>query len=392
MKNSIIVLRDCFKRISLVAIVLTFSLAGLKAQDIITLGKPGTEGELVYPRQAQEGPDGNIYVYDQSDAFIKVYLPEGSFLRKIGGKGQGPGEIQRPDGVTFGFTTDGKLFLTEYFGGHPWITVLTLDGGLDQVIKPQIDEFFGVARVISLAGGNFLVEFSFLGQPEKEKDYFYYPSPRELALIDSQGKRLSRLKKTEHITRISYVHDGGDSPIPFTPVFLWCLYDEKFVLFSEGLDTKIQVLDFEGKLIREIETSLPQPEKVTSQDLARWRKQHREMIQSINPGWWSRFGSVIDKYKKSIYSHKPTIWDITRTPQGRFLIASSVDSNRPQRDYWLVDRDGKELVKINTSVWIMNISPNFILIGEVAEDGTTSIKALKRQGKEEDDLLKLSGK
>ncbi|MDD8032070.1 MAG: hypothetical protein PHQ25_08790, partial [Acidobacteriota bacterium] len=110
------------------------------------------------------------------------------------------------------------------------------------------------------------------------------------------------------------------------------------MLFSEGLDTKLQVLDFEGKLIREIETSLPQPEKVTSQDLARWRKQHREMIQSINPGWWSRFGSVIDKYKKSIYSHKPTIWDITRTPQGRFLIASSVDSNRPQRDYWLVDR------------------------------------------------------
>jgi hypothetical protein len=276
--------------------------------------------------------------------------------------------------------------------GHPWITVLKLSGELDQVIKPQINELFGVARAVSLEGGNFLVEFSFLSQPKKEKDYFYYPSPKELALIDSQGQIISRLKKAEHITRISYVEDGADTGIPFTPMFLWCLYDEKSVLFSEGLNTKLQVLDFEGKLLREIETSLPAPEKVTSSDLTQWRNRHREMMQARDPGWWARFGTVIEKYKKSIYSHKPAIWEIGRTPQGRFLIGSLVDSDRPQRGYWLLGRDGKELVKINTSAWILSLAPDFILIGEVAEDGTASIKALKRQGKEEADLLKLSGK
>ncbi len=93
-----------------------------------------------------------------------------------------------------------------------------------------------------------------------------------------------------------------------------------------------------------------------------------------------------------IYSHKPVIWEMVRTPQGRFLIGSRVESNRPGRDYWLLDSDGKELIRINTSAWILNLAPDFILIGEVAEDGTASIKALKRQGKEEDNLLKLSGK
>ncbi len=394
MKKSIMASRDYFKRISIVAFALAIILTGTRAQtqEVITLGKLGTEGELIYPRQAQEGPDGNIYVYDQSDAFIKVYSPDGSFLRKIGGKGQGPGEIQRPEGVTFGFTADGQLFFTEYFMGHPWITVLKLSGELDRVIKPQIDELFGVASAVSLKDGRFLVEFSFSGQPKKEKDYFYYLSPKELTLIDSQGKIISRLKRTEHITRISYVADGADSDIPFTPMFLWCLYDEKSVLFSEGLDTKLQVLDFEGKLVGEIETSLPRPEKVTSQDLAEWRNRRREMMQSRDPGWWTRFGTVIEKYKKSIYSHKPAIWEIARTPQGRFLIGSRVESNRPGRGYWLLGRDGKELVKINTSAWILSLAPDFILIGEVAEDGTASIKALKRQGKEEADLLKLSGK
>ena len=31
-------------------------------QEPIIIGKIGEEGELVYPSQAEEGPDGNIYV------------------------------------------------------------------------------------------------------------------------------------------------------------------------------------------------------------------------------------------------------------------------------------------------------------------------------------------
>jgi len=374
---------------NLVVLALMLISVALNAENVITLGQAGTEGELVFPRQVAEGPEGNIYVYDQADAFIKVFSPQGNFLRKIGGKGQGPGEIQRADGVTFGFTADGKLFFTEFFGGHPWITVVKLDGKLDRVIKPQIKEFFGISRAVSLSGGNFLAEFAFLGKPEKEKDYFYHRSLREIAFLDGEGRILSRIKQTNHITRISYVHDGADSPIPFTPMFLWCPFDEKSVLFSEGFDTDIQVVDFSGKIVREIETSLPEPEKVTNKDLDEWRKQRREMIQSRDPDWWARFGKVIDKYKKSIYPRKPIIWEINRTPGGRFLIASRIDRDRPRRGYWLMDKDGRQLLKVETAAWIMGISPNFIFLGHVDEEGIPSIKALIRRGSEEDDLLKL---
>lgn len=379
------------RELKLVVLSLVLISIALRAENVVTLGQTGTEGELAFPRQVAEGPEGNIYVYDQADAFIKVYSPQGDFLRKIGGKGQGPGEIQRADGVSFGFTADGKLFFSEFFGGHPWITVVKLDGELDRVIKPQIKEFFGISRAVSLSGGDYLVEFAFLGKPEKEKDYFYHRSLREIAILNGEGRILSRLKQTNRITRISYVHDGADSPIPFTPMFLWCPFDEKSVLFSEGLDTKIQVLDFSGRLVREIETSLPEPEKVTNKDLDEWRKQRREMIQSRDPDWWARFGKVIDKYKKSIYSHKPIIWEINKTPQGRFLIASRRDDNDPRARYWLVDGEGIKLAEVATSAWIMGISPNFIFLGQVDEDGIPSIKALKRWGREENDLVKLPG-
>lgn len=64
------------------------------SDEVIQIGAFGQEGELIFPQQIAEGPDGNIYVYDQQDAFIKVYSPSGKFIRKIGGRGQGPGEIQ----------------------------------------------------------------------------------------------------------------------------------------------------------------------------------------------------------------------------------------------------------------------------------------------------------
>lgn len=378
------------KKITLTITFLFVIRSALPSQNIIPLGKPGTPGELIYPRQVDEGPDGNIYAYDQADAFIKVYSPTGDFIRKIGGKGQGPGEIQRPDGVSFGFLADeAKLFFSEFFGGHPWITVVQLSGELDRVIRPQVKEFLGISRALSLRGGNFLVDLAFIGQPEREKDYFYHRTRRELILMDASGQILSSLKKTNHITRISFIHDSADSPIPFTPMFIWSLFDEKSVLFSEGVETKIQVIDFSGKLVREIATPLPPPERVTKRDVDEWKKRRREMMESRDPDWWARFGKVIDKYKKSIYSHKPTISEIVRTPQGCFLFASRVDANQPKRGYWLMDDQGRGLIKVETQAWIMGISPAFIFVGEVDQDGVPSVKALRRQGKEEDDLRRL---
>lgn len=46
------------------------------------------------------GTDGNIYVLDRSASCVKVYTPEGEFLRQIAEKGSGPGEISNPLDMT----------------------------------------------------------------------------------------------------------------------------------------------------------------------------------------------------------------------------------------------------------------------------------------------------
>jgi len=356
----------------------------------IIIGSEGEEGMLIYPRQIGEGPDGNIYVYDQADAFIKVYSPEGKFLRRIGGKGQGPGEIQRPDGVSFGFTPDEKLFFTEFFGGHPWITFMELSGEFRKVLKPELKEFFGVNRAICLPDGGFLAQLSFIGMPEKRKDYFLHSSPTELVILDSKGRIISRIKKTSYFTRISYFDGGRDSPIPFTPTFLWCPFENNKVIFTDGLSTKLKVYDFKGILVKEIDTPLFEPEKVTKNDLDEWRRIRKESIRDKQ--WYNRFGTVIEKYKKSIYEKRPNLEGISLTPDGNIFISGLWDDEEHKRDYWLLDENGKTVAKISTQYFGLDISKHFIFYRTRDEEENILINCLKRTGTEKEDLLRFGGR
>ncbi len=355
-------------------------------QEPLIIGKIGEEGELIYPSQAEEGPDGNIYVYDMVDAYIKVYSPEGKYLRKMGGEGQGPGEIQRAGGVRFGFMPDEKLYFTEYVGGHRWITIMELSGKFDKTIKIQISEVFGVLRSHPLEDGGFLLELSLSFMPEVKDDYFFYRIPRELVRVDAEGNVVSKIKRTDHVTRISYSDDGADAPVPFPPVFRWIPYEKNSVLFADGLGTNWSVYDYQGNLIKEIEVPLPEPEKVTKEHLDQWRERWKE---NVDQDWYKRFGTVIDKYKKSIYEKIPNLDGLSMTSDGSILVAGAGEGGVEPVDYWLLDKNGKTLVQGRTSTAGLHITKNFIFYGIMGEDESFQFYAQKREGSEIQDLKNL---
>lgn len=356
-------------------------------QEIIVLGAPGQEGELASPQDILEGPDGNIYIYDEADAFIKVYSPQGKFLRQLGGEGQGPGEIQRRDGLAFGFTQDRKLFFTEYFRGHRWITYLELSGELVRILKLDLPGSFGIPDAVALPDGGFLAEFHVLGEPVQHKDYFLYKSPIMLRRLDSEGKIVAEIRATEHPTRISYNPDGADSPLPFVPEFSWCLVKDKTVIFSEGLDTVLEAIGLEGEPQQKIETELPEPEKVRNGDLDRWREQRKQMMMRLNPGWWHRFGRVVEKYKKSVFKFRPMIEAIAATPDGRLLVTGAWDITRNARDYWLLDISGTVLAKLSPAHGGIALSRNYVFGVTSDPLGNVQVKCLKRSGSETEDFL-----
>ena len=378
------------KKINLLSVSIALLSACIlcSGQDQTIIGKEDGDGFLIYPRHIQEGPDGNIYVFDWGDSFIKVYSPEGKYLRRIGGEGQGPGEVQRADGANFGFTPDKKLYFTEYIRGHRWITFMELSGEFIKVLTPKINELFGIGESVSLEDGSFLMEFSFNSSPEMKKDYFLYKDPQSLLRIAPEGEIASEIIRREYFTMISSIGDGATSGLPFTPVFQWVPFNDGTVLFTDGLNTRFKVYDYQGKLVREIATDLPPPEKVTSRDLNAWRKLREEYMMVRNPDWYNRFGRVIEKYKKSLYD-KPNLDEFTLTPEGNILVAGPTDYEDTEGDFWLLDETGKTLAHIEAPVGGLRISRHFIFFYTSDEDMNIYIHCAKRKGSEKNDFLRV---
>ena len=267
---------------------------------------------------------------------------------------------------------------------------MELSGEFSRALKFEIKELFGVGRAVSLPDGGFLANLSFPGMPEKQKDYFLYSSPQELVILDSEGQIISRIKKTGYFTRISYIGDGADSPLPFTPRFLWCLFKNNKVIFTDGLSTKLKVYDFKGILVKEIDTPLSKPEKVTKNDLDEWREERKRGFR--NRAWYNQFGTVIEKYKKSIYEKRPNLERISLTPDGNIFISGLWDDKEQRRDYWLLDDNGKTVAKISTQYFEIEIAKHFVFYRTNDEEENILIHCLKRTGTEKEDLLRFGGR
>ncbi len=64
------------------------------------------------PRDVAIGPEGNVYVADTGGKRIRVYTPEGDFLRDIGTGGSAPGQLDEPVGLAFN-PVSGELYVAE---------------------------------------------------------------------------------------------------------------------------------------------------------------------------------------------------------------------------------------------------------------------------------------
>ena len=107
----------------------------LPVQDKALTGKPtvqfsigaedGEDWELLSRvTQVAFDREENLYVLDSGNHRVLVFNPQGKFVRKIGKKGGGPGELMAPVGVAF--TTDGYIAVTDL--GRPGVSLFRKDG------------------------------------------------------------------------------------------------------------------------------------------------------------------------------------------------------------------------------------------------------------------------
>lgn len=382
------------KKILFFLLLSVTTLVQSPGKDIIVVGDEEGRGALIFPRQLKEGPDGNIYAYDQKDAFIKVYSPEGKFLRAIGGLAEGPGFIKRTDGVNIGFTSGNHLFFTEYFGGHPWITILALDGTFHSIVQLKTNaNYFGVENATSLPDGGLLIEFAFLGEPQKTKNYFLHSSPQELCRVDSKGQVISSIKKINYFTQISKLEMGASLAIPFTPLFKWSLFRNDTIIFTDGVDQYLIILNYKGEFINKIKIPISEAQKVSRKELDKWREGRKNNFLKTQRGseWYRKYGNVIEEYKDSIYTQKPILEDISTTPGGNILITGVWNEKKSGRYFWLINEKGEVQAEIVSDIISINISRNFIFFIKMdrGDEDSEMVYCFKRNGGEQKDLISL---
>ncbi|MCP4215277.1 MAG: hypothetical protein GY765_11510 [bacterium] len=313
----------------------------------------------------------------------------------MAGPGEGPGEIKRNIMVNFGFTTDKRLFFTEYFRGHRWMTFLDLTGKYKDVMKFDTGKnSFGVQRAVSLPQSGYLLEFAFIGTSKKEPHYYLQSFPTSLCHVGENGRVISKIKETNFFSSISYLKLGADSSLPFTPHLMWCPYKDNTVIVTDGLDNRLYRLDYRGKTVAEIATALPEPPDVTQKDLRQWRERlkYYSSQTSDKRSRYKKFGKVIEEYTQSLYKKKPYITGISSTPSGNILISGrgSIEGADTKNVLWLLDEKGKTLLKVILSAGTVRVSRNFIFCRARDDEENSVIYCYKRKKDERSDLSQLA--
>ncbi len=196
------------------------------------------------PDYVDADSEGNIYVVDRrrtSDYFIAKFDESGNFIKDLGRKGQGPGEIQSI--LFIKINSQDQILISDR--GNRKILVLDIDGELVNEMKLEPQWF----KAIPLDNGNYLVE---------SREWDGTSGGLKLAVFDSG---LNHINDLDFFRLPHQNHEGKNPYTIFT--FYWRIRNGKVYAGNEQRNYEILVYDLNGTLLRKIRkeyTRVPYPE------------------------------------------------------------------------------------------------------------------------------------
>ena len=261
-----------------------------------------------------------IYVLDYSEANIKVFNKNGDYLKTIGRKGQGPGEMTSPFAICI---TKKNEIVVQDLNNHQ-ISFFSLEGRYLKAISTA--EVIIVGSVIDTRGN--IIGITSTTGPDKQVV--------ELKKFNSELDYLYSFCSFS-LPRRSPAYN------PFNPEICWALTvnDEVFCGYSENYELK--VFSSDGKLIRIIRKDYV-PVRITPDEI--------ERIKKTLPG----------PMKLDIPKNHAAYRDFTVDEEGRCFVRSW-EENPGTEEYYLdiFDSEGIYIAKVpievnlnRSSVWKKN--------------------------------------
>ena len=192
---------------------------------------------------------GNIYVLDSRDCVIKKFGPQGNFINQFGGKGQGPGEFERPNNLMISpqdkiFARDTRLNKIEGF---------SLDGEYQQTFK--IENSYG----FFFTDSNDLI----LEKRTYDEEGINYLS---IGRFDSKRNEVISFFSQRQYWPARIMDEEFTYEFPY--FIRWAFNSEDQVYVSSGIDYEVNVFEPAGNLLFKFQKDFV-PVEVAGEELAK---------------------------------------------------------------------------------------------------------------------------
>lgn len=213
-------------------------------EEELSIGEEGKGDEYIFSRARDIAIDeeGKIYVLDSHEAHIKVFNKNGKYVKTIGNKGQGPGEMSSPSSLQI--TPQNELAV--YDSDALKIHFFSLDGSfLRAAVFQRYLRFFSDPKIDR--EGNITASHMTI---KNEVTYF-------LKKFNPQLK--------ESFPFFSVVVLKYPELNPFYPRCYWDLTEEDNLIWGFAAKYELFIIDSEGKTLKKI-TREYDPVKITDEE------------------------------------------------------------------------------------------------------------------------------
>ncbi len=295
--------------------------------------------------------EGRVYVLDRQTNELRIFSPDGTHIRSVGGTGGGPGEYAAANGLKW--FTDDTLLVIDQRGGR--YSLLTKEGEFARSV-PRHLTFYGWSFRGGLWEGRVYEVFSvqvgeerypallgtLLGDAFDDRAQESLPQPEAspsgaFTPVDTVMLPMPEAPAYEGFS-VRNERGGMNMGVPFTPSSVYHLDSSGQVWHGHGGEFRIFRSSMAGDTLQEIVLE-GAPAPVTPEELAEWEagpyvEQFRAMGGDLDMG---RIPKV-----------KPFFEEIYLDPDGYTWL--SVPAGPAEMEFALLDPDGRYLGRLSAGV------------------------------------------
>lgn len=304
-------------------------------EEELSIGEEGGEDYMFSQiRNVAVDEDDRIYVLDSKESHIKIFDGNGNYIKTIGRKGQGPGEMGIPSNVFI--TTQNEVMVTDQRNRR--LTFFSLKG---EFIKSIATISVRLSQTKVDSKGNIIGK-----ETVREKE----SQKHELRKFDSDLNFLCSFDSSpsQDIRSIN----------PFMPSLSWDIAKNDQIVCGWPKTYEIKIFDPEGNLTRKIEKDYD-PLEITEEEI-------------------ERIGKVPPTMKLSIPKYHAAYWRLMVDDESRiFCMTLEKVKDGSDRYYDVFDSEGKYIAKIPLKTRLQVFKKSKLYTIEEDEEGYQIVKRYK---------------